>query len=269
MAPPAECPTIGTNSDQPSVDILRQAASDLASDAARPARLAVMQPYFLPYIGYFQLIGAVDRFVVYDNLQYTKKGWINRNRILRRDGCTALISLPVKKASAFLNIRDRELAETFRRDRLLNQIRDAYHDAPHFAAVFPLVEKVVNCPENNLFRYLLHSLVAVCTHLEIATPLLVSSSLPIDHRLPGQNRLIALCRHLDAACYINPIGGVDLYSRECFSANGIDLKFLRARLSAYGQRQNDFVPALSIVDVLMFNPAAEVRRQLAQDYALS
>lgn len=247
----------------------QQAADDQDSAAGPPLRLAIMQPYFLPYIGYFQLIGAVDRFVVYDNIQYTKQGWINRNRILRRDGCTALISVPLQKASAVLDIRQRELAESFRRDKLLNQIRDAYHDAPQFAAVFPLVERVVNYPESNLFRYLFHSLVAVCSYLEIATPLLVSSSLPIDHARQGQDKVIALCRHLNAARYINPIGGVSLYSRACFAANGIDLKFLQAHLSPYAQRQNDFVPALSIIDVMMFNPLADIRRQLACGYELT
>lgn len=247
----------------------QQAPDDPPSAAGPPVRLGIMQPYFLPYIGYFQLIVAVDRFVVYDNIQYTKQGWINRNRILRRDGCTALISLPLKKDSALLDIRQRQLAESFRRDKLLNQIRDAYHDAPQFAAVFPLVEKVVNCPESNLFRYLFHSLVAVCSYLEIATPLLVSSSLPIDHALQAQDKVIALCRHLNATRYINPIGGVSLYSRACFAANAIDLKFLQARLSPYAQRQNDFVPALSIIDVMMFNPLADIQRQLACDCELT
>ncbi|MDS4016133.1 MAG: WbqC family protein [Candidatus Accumulibacter sp.] len=227
-----------------------------------------MQPYFLPYIGYYQLIAAVDCFVVYDNIQYTKKGWINRNRILRRDGCTALISLPLKSDSATLEVRQRQLATAFQRDRLLNQIREAYHDAPQFARVYPLLEHVVNCSENNLFAYLFHSLTTVCAYLEIATPLLVSSSLPIDHRLHGQDKVLALCRQLAASRYLNPIGGVGLYSRDCFSANGLELKFLQAHPSTYAQRHNDFVPALSIVDVMMFNPLADVRRQLAQDYEL-
>ena len=227
-----------------------------------------MQPYFLPYIGYYQLIAAVDRFVVYDNIQYTKKGWINRNRILRRDGCTALISLPLMSDSAALDVRQRQLAGAFRRDKLLNQIREAYHDAPQFARVYPVVEQVVNCSENNLFAYLFHSLTTVCAYLEIATPLVVSSSLPIDHRLHGQDKVLALCHQLAASRYVNPIGGLGLYSRDCFSANGIELKFLQARPSAYAQRRNDFVPALSIVDVMMFNPLADVRRQLAQDYEL-
>ena len=79
-------------------------------------KLAIMQPYFFPYIGYFQLIKSVDEFVIYDNIQYTKKGWINRNRILV-NGTDYLISLPLKKDSDYLNVVDRQLAESWEKDR--------------------------------------------------------------------------------------------------------------------------------------------------------
>src|SRR5437763_14407143 len=126
-------------------------------------KLAIMQPYFLPYIGYFQLIGAVDVFVVYDNIKYTKKGWINRNRLLR-DGKDAMFSLPLRKDSDSLDVRARELAADFDRDKLLNQFKVAYARAPYFVRIYPLLERIVRCDARNLFRYLHHPIRGVCEH---------------------------------------------------------------------------------------------------------
>src|SRR5579859_6091366 len=124
-------------------------------------RLAIMQPYFFPYIGYFQLINAVDLFIVYDNIKYTKKGWINRNRILS-NGKVVPLSLPVKNDSDSLDIRDRQLAEAFTPSKLVNQISGAYCRAPYFKEAFPLIEQVLRQDEPNLFKYLYQSLVGVC-----------------------------------------------------------------------------------------------------------
>src|SRR5215471_7161964 len=115
-------------------------------------KLAIMQPYFFPYIGYFQLVSAVDLFIVYDNIKYTKKGWINRNRLLN-NGQEAVFSLPLKGASDFLDVRDRELAESFEADRLLNQIGGAYGRAPYFAQTIRLVDEIVHHEERNLFGF--------------------------------------------------------------------------------------------------------------------
>src|SRR5258705_11030314 len=99
-------------------------------------RLAVMQPYFFPYIGYFQLIAAVDLFIVYDNIKYTKKGWINRNRMLR-NGKDVMFSVPLKNDSDYLDVCERELAADFNRDKLFNQLKGAYRGAPNFSQTFP------------------------------------------------------------------------------------------------------------------------------------
>ena len=131
-------------------------------------KLAIMQPYFLPYIGYYQLISAVDVFVVYDNIKYTKKGWINRNRMLM-NGQDAMFSLPLKKDSDSLDVVQRELATDYSRERLLNQFKGAYSQAPHFAETFALLERIVLSEESNLFHYIHHSLVETCAHLCIDT----------------------------------------------------------------------------------------------------
>jgi hypothetical protein len=226
-----------------------------------------MQPYFFPYIGYFQLIAAVDLFIVHDRVKYTKKGWINRNRFLQ-DGRDALMSLPLKAGSDALDIVERELAPDFRRDKLLNRIGEAYRKAPHFDSVFALVRRVLMFDDSNLFRFLWHSIEQTCRHLGIATPMVPASALYADPALAGADRVIALCRAAGATRYVNPIGGVELYGGAAFRAQGIDLRFLRAKPFEYPQLGAPFVPWLSIVDVMMFNPVAEVRERVASAYEL-
>lgn len=224
-------------------------------------KLAIMQPYFFPYIGYFQLINAVDLFIVYDNIQYTKKGWINRNRILQ-NGTDTLISLPIKKASDFLDVCDREVADSFDRKKLLNKIRAAYNRAPYFKQIFPLIERVVKHDDVNLFRFIHHSISQTLEHLGVTTQLIKSSDVNIDHTLKSQEKVLALCDAVSAETYVNAIGGVDLYSKEVFSSKGIDLKFIKSNPIEYRQFKNEFCPWLSIIDVMMFNPTEVVRGYL-------
>lgn len=226
-----------------------------------------MQPYFFPYIGYFQLIGAVDLFVVYDNIKYTKKGWINRNRLLQ-NGADVVFSLPLKNDSDALDVRERRLAPDFRRDKLLNQLRGAYQRAPQFAQVLPMLERAVQHDDDNLFDYLHHALHCACAHMGLATPIRVSSTIKIDHELKGQDKVIALAKAVGATTYLNSIGGLELYEREAFRAQGLELGFLKARPFEYPQFGAPFVPWLSIIDVLMFNPPGLVAERLADHYDL-
>lgn len=230
-------------------------------------RVAIMQPYFMPYIGYFQLIAGVDLFIVYDNIKYTKKGWINRNRFLR-GGKATLFTLPLTKDSDDLDVRDRSISAGFDKRHLLNQFADAYRRAPAFGETFPLVESIVLRDESNLFRYIHHSVTVVAGYLGIATRILPSSSLPIDHALRGKEKVLALCRHVGATTYVNAIGGRDLYSPDAFSAVGIALKFIQSRPIQYPQFNHQFVPWLSIIDVLMFNPRERVREYVERHYDL-
>ena len=159
--------------------------------------LAIMQPYFLPYIGYFQLIASADTFVLYDNIKYTKKGWINRNRRLQ-NGADATFSLPLRKASDSLDVVDRELAADFDPDALLNQLKGSYARAPYFSRVCPVIDRIVRCEERNLFRYIHHSVDQLCALLGITTRIRTSSGIDIDHRLTAQDKVIALCHALGA-----------------------------------------------------------------------
>lgn len=222
-----------------------------------------MQPYFLPYLGYWQLMDAVDRFVVYDNIQYTKKGWINRNRFLR-DGEAVTFTLPLKKASDFLDVAERSLADDYEPKAILNPLTAAYRKAPFFTEVLPWLESVVAAPQRNLFEYLHHSLKTTAAFLDIRTPIVVSSTVAADHNLKSEGRVIALCQAQGATAYVNPPGGRDLYSKETFARSGMQLKLIHPRLAPYPQFDRPFVPGLSILDVLMFNSRESVRRMLGE-----
>lgn len=226
-----------------------------------------MQPYFFPYIGYFQLIAAVDMFIVYDNIQYTKKGWINRNRMLR-NGKDVMFSLPLKKDSDYLDVCERELAESFDREKLMNQIKGAYQRAPYFSQAFPLIEMVLNYEENNLFRFIYNSIIQTCEHLGIKTEIRISSSINIDHSLKNQDKVIALCEAVKANIYVNAIGGMDIYSKESFMEKNIDLRFIKSEPFEYQQFGDEFLPWLSIIDAMMFNPLDKIQRCINNGYKL-
>ena len=230
-------------------------------------KLAIMQPYFFPYIGYFQLIAAVDLFIVYDNIKYTKKGWINRNRMLQ-NGKDVMFSLPLKSDSDYLDVYQRELSPDFNCDKLLNQFQGAYRRAPYFEQTFPLIEKIVRHENMNLFEYLQHSIVRICEHLGITTRIRNSSDIAIDHTLKNQDKVLALCKAVGANTYVNTIGGVDLYSKEIFLENDIDLKFIQSKPFEYPQLGNEFVPWLAMIDVLMFNPLPAIQACISTNYEL-
>ncbi len=232
-------------------------------------KIAIMQPYLFPYIGYFQLVNAVDEFVIYDNIQFSKKGWINRNRVLV-NGSDEYITLPLKKESDYLDVRERHLSDNWpaERKKILNRILESYRKAPQFDMVFPLVEKTFLYEENNLFTFISHSLNMVNSYLDIKTPVVVSSTVPIDHSLKGEKKVIEICKARKADVYINPIGGVDLYDKAIFKQESIDLQFLKANDITYPQFKHDFVPFLSIIDVMMFNPKEIVQQHLDTSYSL-
>lgn len=226
-------------------------------------KIAIMQPYFFPYIGYFQLMDAVDEFVVYDNIEFTKKGWINRNRILS-NGKDAYITLPLKKDSDFLDIKDRFLADAWPEERqaMINRIKEAYRKAPYFEFSYPVVEKILSCEEKNLFKFIYNSIILVKDYLGIKTPLVISSTIGIDHKLKSDKKVMAICRARHADAYLNPIGGTELYDKNIFLSEGIDLEFHKTAEVNYKQFDNEFLPFLSIIDVMMFNPKEKIREYL-------
>ena len=231
-------------------------------------KVAIMQPYFMPYIGYFQLINSVDQFIIYDNIQYTKKGWINRNRILT-NGKDRLLTLPIKKDSDYLNVVERELANSWKEEKLkmINVIRSSYNKAPYFPESFNLICQCLTGSDTNLFKFIFNSITLIRDFLEIKTDIVISSTIDIDHALKAQDKVLALCKAKNAEHYINAIGGTELYQKKTFEQNNVKLSFIKSNYITYKQFNNEFVPWLSIIDVLMFNPKEQIQKFL-NEYTL-
>lgn len=223
-------------------------------------KLAIMQPYFLPYIGYFQLMAAVDKFVVLDDVNYINRGWVNRNRLLL-NGVAHTFTVPLRGASQNRLICEIELDDAQGwRVKLLRTIRQAYGKAPCYAQAYPLMENLINYPSVRLDEFLLNSLREVACYLSLEVEIVASSRIYRNTHLKGQERILDICRQEQARIYINPIGGVDLYDRASFSKQDLSLYFLRSRQVGYTQGKGEHVPWLSIMDVLMFNETSVVRR---------
>ena len=226
--------------------------------------VGIMQPYFLPYIGYWQLINHVDEFILYDNIKYTKKGWINRNRYLSNHS-DAMFSLPLKAASDFLPVTHREIAGDFDVDKLLRQFTEAYRKAPFFKDHFPIIEAIMKFPERNLFTFIHNSIRQICVFLDIQTPVTVASCLKVNHAsLRAEEKVVALCHAVNATDYINPIGGVELYDKKYFEESKLNLRFLKARNIPYTQLGAEYVPYLSILDIMMFNDVKTIQSYLKE-----
>ncbi|GAA4404342.1 WbqC family protein [Nibrella viscosa] len=227
-------------------------------------KLAIMQPYFLPYIGYFQLMNLVDKFILYDDVAFINRGWVNRNRMLL-NGKEHLFTIPLKDASQNKRICDISLADDPKwRDKLLKTIEQAYRKAPFYNTVFPLTTKMLNFGAANVADYIRHSFEVLNPYIGIQTEVIPSSCVYANDKLKAQDRILDICRQENATHYINPIGGMELYRKEDFAAAGMQLSFIRSQPVVYPQFRNEFVPWLSVLDVLMFNEPATVRSMLAK-----
>lgn len=225
-------------------------------------KTCVMQPYLFPYLGYWQMISAVDHFVIFDDVNYINKGWINRNNILL-NGQTHLFTLPLKKASQNKLINEVEISDDVKsKEKILKTIDVAYHKAPFFNEIFPLVERIILNPQSNLAWFLRDQFDVIFQYLDISTNIVMSSEIKKDNNLNGNGKILQICKALDTEVYINAIGGQELYSREEFEANNLILKFIQMRPVNYKQLNNSFVPWLSVIDILMFNDIETVNNLL-------
>jgi hypothetical protein len=222
-------------------------------------RLAIMQPYFLPYIGYLQLIDAVDKFVLYDDVNYINKGWINRNRILV-NGQEYLFTIPLKEASQNKLINEIYLSDDPKwRGKLLKTFEQAYKKAPFYLTAFAVTEKIINLDAEKVSDWIAGSFGILNEYLGIQTEIVPSSSIYENTHLKGQERILNICQQEKAEHYINPIGGTDLYDKSYFEQVGIQLNFLKSKALVYSQFKNEFVPWLSIVDMMMFNDVPAIQ----------
>lgn len=227
-------------------------------------KIAVMQPYLFPYIGYFQLMHAVDKFIVLDDVTYIRRGWINRNRILINHRASTF-TVPLKQASQRLLIKDLEIAEQEGwREKLLKKIFLAYKKSPNFNSVYPLLERIILCPGRTLAAYIGHSLRELHGFMGLKTELVTASRQYRNQNLKGEERILDFCRQEQSSVYINAMGGTALYSVSRFAGAGVSLRFLRPRMIHYRQFGNEFVPWLSLIDILMFNTPGQVAHHLSE-----
>ncbi|CCH52795.1 WbqC-like family protein [Fibrisoma limi BUZ 3] len=227
--------------------------------------LAIMQPYFLPYVGYMQLMKAVDTFVLYDDVSFINRGWINRNKLLI-NGQEYLFTVPLKDASQNKRIKEVKLADDPKwRSKLLKTIEQGYRKAPYYGTVLPITEKIINFDTDSIAGLIHNSLVELNQYIGLSTTLVPTSTTYDNTHLKAQERILDICRQENATRYINPIGGMELYDKPTFAEAGIELFFIKARRVDYPQfnrNQADFIPWLSILDILMFNDPASVRTML-------
>lgn len=198
-------------------------------------KIGIMQPYFVPYIGYWQLMNAVDKYVIYDDVNYINRGWINRNRILV-NGKPTYFNIPMIGASQNKLINqvgvnnDEKLII-----KNLRCIEGAYKKAPNYSEVYPLIEKILRSGKKNISEYIADSFYVINSYLGIKTELIMSSTLKKDCSLKGQDKIIAICEELGATEYYNAIGGQGLYTFEEFSNHNIELKFVKPAECYYEQ----------------------------------
>jgi len=229
-------------------------------------KVGIMQPYFFPYLGYWQLINAVDRYVVYDDVTYIKGGWINRNNILL-NGVKYLITLPLEQASSFKNINEIDVTHNeIALSKVIKTLKSAYSKAPYYPLIMPMVEKLLR--ENTKIAGLnYNSIREIGRYLGITTEIILSSELKKDNSLKAQEKVLHINKLLGSDTYYNAIGGLELYSREEFEKHGMGLYFVQMGDIQYPQYKNEFVSGLSIVDVLMFN-SVETIRGFLENYTL-
>ena len=227
-------------------------------------RLAIMHPYFLPYIGYFQLMSVVDKFVLLDDVNFINRGWINRNRIAV-NGEPYWMTLPLIKASQNRLINEIEIFDdpSWKR-KILRTVEHSYRQAPYFAQVLPLFSQILEEARGPLAGFLYGQLTRLAAYIGLDVRIEKSSSIYPKEGRSGQDRILDICGHEQADSYLNLPGGRDLYDTAAFQARGIELLFIEPNFEAMNlQHGGQEGPYLSILDLVMFNSPATVRDAIA------
>lgn len=219
-----------------------------------------MQPYFMPYIGYFQLMKAVDKYVVYDDVNYIKGGWANRNHILI-NGEKEMFTVTLQKASPNKLFNEIVIGDDFK--KLMKTLQMNYSRAINFDQTMVLMERIISFPNKQLAVFIANSFREILSYLSVETEILMSSEIPKDNSLRGKDKIIQICEILGADTYYNAVGGKNLYDQEEFREHGITLNFVDSLPQVYSQlHTREFVSGLSMIDVLMNNTKDKVNSLL-------
>ncbi len=224
-----------------------------------------MQPYFAPYLGYFQLINYVDKWVVFDDVQYIYHGWINRNRILHPTKDWQYITIPLNKHKRSEMIKNIEINNNIEwKRKILGQLSIYKKRAPYYEEVIKIVEKCFNYKSLNLVDFNVNVLKELCNYLGIKFDFIISSQYNFNYEEVNTSGdwALEISKQLNATEYINPFGGMELFDEKKFIENNIQLKFLKMADIKYNQRNKEFQSGLSIIDIIMFNSKLEVLSML-------
>ena len=223
-------------------------------------KLGIMQPYFMPYIGYFQLMKAVDKYVVYDDVNYIKGGWANRNYILI-NGEKEMFTVTLQKASPNKLFNEIVIGDDFK--KLMKTLQMNYSRAINFDQTMVLMERIISFPNKQLAVFIANSFREILSYLSVETEILMSSEIPKDNSLRGKDKIIQICEILGADTYYNAVGGKNLYDQEEFREHGITLNFVDSLPQVYSQlHTREFVSGLAMIDVLMNNTKDKVNSLL-------
>ncbi|MBN1293664.1 MAG: WbqC family protein [Candidatus Latescibacteria bacterium] len=227
-------------------------------------RLVIMQPYLFPYIGYFQLLKSCDKFIFYDDVNFIKGGWINRNRILV-NGKDHMFSVPLKNISSYNLINQTEINKnqyTGWYSKFLKTVEQNYKKAPYFYETITIITEVLDEPPEYISDLASKSIITVASYLKLPIDFVTSSTIYNNSHLRAAERVLDICTKESASIYINTIAGKELYTEEEFSRNSMHLKFLKTGDITYKQFNNEFIPWLSIIDLMMFNPIKVIHQFL-------
>jgi hypothetical protein len=230
--------------------------------------VAIMQPYFFPYLGYFSLIKHTDFWIAFDSVQYIRRGWMNRNRILapeKPNGGWQYISVPIRKAQRETLIKDIKINNDIPwQEIILRQLQHYKKKAPYFYQVMELLTDAFSESFDDISHLNTHLLLSVCDYLSIAFDFEIYSEMDfpdmnISH--PGDWAL-GISKHLYVSRYINPPGGQGIFSKDEWKSSNIQLRFLSSNLPHYSQRRKESIMGLSIIDVMMFNSQSDISTML-------
>jgi len=228
-------------------------------------RIAIMQPYFFPYIGYFCLIKQADSFILFDSSQFIRHGWIERNQILKQNGEPLYIKVPLLKYHRDTKINEIKINNDLPwKKKIIDQLGPYKKKAPNYSKVINLLYKVFELNTDSIVELNRFSLEIICQHLKITTPIIVWSemNINIDPVYEPDDWALNISKALGSKIYYNAPGGVQFFNKKKYENSGIDLKFMKVLEAEYNQMSESFVPNLSIIDVLMFCEVADIHRMM-------
>ena len=224
-----------------------------------------MQPYFFPYIGYFQLMNLCDEFIVFDTAQYIKKGWINRNRILHPEGKPSYVNVPIQKFKSNTLIKDILIDNKVDwKQSIINRLQQYYKNAPYKEEVTAFVGDCLSGEFSSLSELNVHLLKETCNYLNINCRItsLSKSNIEYEDATAPDEWGLNICKALHAKTYINAPGGILFFDKNKYKKEDIEIKFIAPILNNYTQNGETFIPGLSILDVMMFNSVEDIRKML-------